>query len=79
MSCRGEKNESQIKWLPMKLIRERKKSLRIFFNNVTLLMFHLDVPYPGSQESIAPNRFSKFDREHAFFSELRFLSPWDYL
>ena len=30
--------------------------------------------YGGSQESIASNRFSKFDREHAFLSRLRFWS-----
>ena len=29
---------------------------------------------PGSQESIAPKRFSKFDREHAFSSLFQFLS-----
>ena len=29
---------------------------------------------PGPQESIAPNRLSKFDREHAFSSIFRFLS-----
>ena len=40
-------------------------------------MFHLDVPSSGSQESIAPNRFSKFDREHAFLTRLRKISPRD--
>ena len=29
---------------------------------------------PGSQESIAPNRFSKFDREHDFSSLFQFWS-----
>ena len=51
-------------------IRERRKCFRKVFR----IMYPLDVPSPGSQKSIAPNRFSKFDREHAFLSRLRFWS-----
>merc|ERR1711911_377321 len=38
------------------------------------IMCPLDAPSPGSPESIAPNRFSKFDREHAFLSRFQFWS-----
>ena len=34
---------------------------------------------PGPRESIAPNRFSKFEREHAFRSLFRFSPQWDYI
>ena len=50
-----------------------------FSNFFLRIMYPLDVPSPGSQESIAPNRFAKFDREHAFFTRLRFSSPCDYI
>ena len=33
-------------------------------------MLPMDVPSPDSQESIASNRFSKFDREHVFLADL---------
>jgi len=32
----------------------------------------MDAPSPGSPESIAPNRFSKFDWEHAFLADFDF-------
>ena len=38
------------------------------------IMCPLDALSPGSPESIAPNRFSKFDREHAFLSRFQFWS-----
>ena len=44
--------------------RDRKKSFRKFS----------DAFSPGSPKSIAPNRFSKFDQEHAFSSSFRFWS-----
>jgi len=44
-------------------IRDHKKSFR-FFRIIRPLHYH----FPGAQESIAPKRFSKFDREHAFSS-----------
>ena len=34
---------------------------------------------PGPHESIPPNRFSKFEREHAFRSLFRFSPQWDYI
>ena len=37
------------------------------FDWITLYL--LDVPSPGSQKSIVPNHFSKFDREHAFLAD----------
>ena len=51
-------------------IRERKKC----FRKIVRIMRPLDVHSPGSRESIARNRFSKFDREHAFLNRLRFWS-----
>jgi len=41
-------------------------------------MCPLDALSPDSSESIAPNHFSKFDREHGFLSGLRFWYLWDY-
>ena len=38
-------------------------------------MYELDVPSPGSQESIAPNRYSKFDQEHTFFYQIKIFVP----
>ena len=34
---------------------------------------------PDPQQSNAKKRFSKYDREHAFFLLFRFSSPWDYI
>ena len=47
--------------------RDRKKKFSKIFSNYV-------PPSPGFQESIAPNRFSKFDREHTFLTRLRFWS-----
>ena len=56
-------------------LRELEKKFSNFFFRI---MYELDLPSSGSQKSIAPNRFSKFDREHAFLIRLRKISPWDY-
>ena len=42
-------------------------------------MYPLYYHFPGSQESIAPNRFSKFDRAYAFSSLFRFSPQRDYI
>ena len=41
-------------------------------------MFPLHEHSPGSKESIAPNRFSKFNRERTLSILFRFSSPCDY-
>ena len=45
----------------------KKECKKVF--DFFLIMYELDVPSQGSQESIAPNRYSKFDREHAFLAD----------
>ena len=53
---------------------ESKKRFEIF-----RIMRSLYKHSPGSQELVAPNRLSKFDREHAFSSIFRFKLQWDYI
>ena len=54
-------------------IRERKNVFEKFFELCHHWMYLLQAPRNPLNQTI----FLKFVREHAFFTRLRFLSPWD--